>query len=151
MSIWPDFMPLSSLDGYELKRASSTGRTPMEAGPARVRRRFTRAPTAVPQRWLLDQKQFGYFEWWFDNSIDEGAAWFSAPQKNGVGLVNVQCRFIDKDQVPYTARALSPDLWEVSAVLEIDAMPRGNLTDFWPDGEPTLVLDFLTQTYEVAG
>ncbi|QRM19562.1 hypothetical protein GBK02_09180 [Dechloromonas sp. TW-R-39-2] len=151
MSIWPDFMPVSCLDGYELKRKSSTARTPMEAGPARVRRRFTRVPTHIPQRWILDQKQFGYFEWWFDNSVDEGAGWFTAPQKNGTGMVTVQCRFVDSEQGPYKAKPLSNGLWEVTAELEVDAMPRGQLTDFWPDDEPTLVLDFLAQIYEVAG
>ena len=147
MSAWPDFMPPPCLDGYELQRQKATKRTEMDSGAVRVRRRFRSVPTHIPQKWILDQKQFGYFEWWVENSIDGGAAWFDAPQKNGTGMVVVQCRFIDE----YKAKPLSNGVWEVTAKLEVYSMPRGNLTDFWPDDEPTLVLDFMTQTYEVAG
>lgn len=91
------------------------------------------------------------FEWWVQNSIDGGAAWWEGTQKNGTGLVRVQCRFIEKDEGPYQAKPLGGDLWVVTAMVEVDQMPLGNLTDFWPADEPTLDLDFLTQTYGVAG
>lgn len=147
MSAWPDFLPVPSLSGYELQRQKNKKRTDMDAGSPRVRRRFRSFPTHIPQQWLMNAKQFGMFEWWYDNSIDGGAAWFDAPQKNGTGMVTVQCRFIDD----YKAKPVSSDLWQVTATLEVGAMPRGNLVDFWPAGEPTLVLDFIAQQYEVAG
>ena len=151
MMQWPDFMPAPQLGGYGLQPQKATERTPMSAGPARVRRRFTRVPTFIPQTWILTADQFGMFEWWVENSIDGGAAWWIGQQKNGTGLVQVPCRFIEKDGGPYQAKALGGDLWEVTAMVEVEYMPKGKLTDFWPADEPTLDLDFLAQTYGVAG
>lgn len=150
MNEWPDFLPPPSLQGYTLQPQSRTIRTEMTSGPARVRRRFTRVPTMIPQVWNLSDKDFGAFEWWVANSIDGGAAWFMGPQRNGTGRVSVQCRFVDRDG-PYKARYLGAGEWEVSAMIEVDQMPLGSLTDFWPADVPTLDLDFLTQTYKVAG
>lgn len=147
MNSWPSDLPLPQLSGYELQRQKNTKRTDMDSGSARVRRRFTRVPTYIPQAWDMTSRQFGHFEWWFDNTIDAGAAWFSATQVNGSGFVEVQCRFID----PYKAVLVEGGDWLVTATLEVEQMPRGNLTDFWPEGEPTLDLDFLAQTYGVAG
>lgn len=144
---WPDFLPPPQLEGYELQRQKNKSRTDMTAGPARVRKRFTAFPTNITQVWVLTQKEFGMLEWWYDNTIDSGAAWFDAPQKNGTGRVVVQCRFVDD----YKAKPISATDWQVTATLEVYAMPRGKLLDFWPLGQPTLDLDFLTKTYGVAG
>ena len=148
---WPSFLPAPLLDGYELQRQKGAIRTDMDSGPARVRRRFTRVPTRIPQAWLLTTKEFGMFEWWFEKTLDGGAAWFEGPAKNGTGLPTVQLRFVDQGNGPYTARPVSAAYWQVQALLEVDQMPLGNLIDYWPEGEPTLDLDFATETYGVAG
>ena len=121
MSAWPSSLPVPLLAGYELQRQKSSKRTDMDSGSARMRKRFTRVPTFIPQSWSFTTKQFGLFEWWFDNTIDGGAAWFDAPQKNGTGMVTVQCRFMEGT---YKAALVSNEYWQVTATLEVDVMPR---------------------------
>lgn len=150
MSAWPSSLPVANVEGYELQPQSGTSRTPMEQGTARVRKIYTRVPTHIPQQWLMDNRQFGLFEWWFKNSISYGAAWFDSTQKNGTGAPLVQCRFIDTGAGPYKAVPKGNGFWLVSATFEVDLMPLGNLVDFWPAGEPSLDLDFVAQSYGVA-
>lgn len=149
---WPSALPLPLLEGYELKPKSGVVRTPMEAGPARQRRRFRRTPTMIPQSWLMTRSEFGLFELWFSDAIDGGAAWFDGPAANGTGLPTVQLQFVGgADREPYTAKPVGGGLWRVTATLEVREMPVGKLLDYWPAGTPSLDLDFLTQTYGVAG
>ena len=148
-AVWPDFLPPPMLAEYSLKPKSRTVRTDMDSGTVRVRRRFTRSPTTATASWSFDESQFGLFEWWFDNIVDGGAAWFSGPAINGTGRINVQCRFIDGQDGPYEAKPQGAGLWRVTAQLEIDQMPKGNLFDFWPVGSPSLDLNFTTGTYKV--
>jgi hypothetical protein len=149
MSLWPEFLPPPLLEGYALKPKSRTVRTDMDSGTVRVRRRFTRSPVISPAVWTFSQREFGLFEWWFENEIDGGAAWFQGPAMNGTGRIQVQCRFIDGNDGPYVATPIGGTLWRVSAQLEIDQMPKGNLIDFWPEGTPTLDLNFAANTYKV--
>jgi hypothetical protein len=148
-AIWPTFLPPPQLADYKITPKSRTVRTDMDAGTVRVRRRFTRAPTTADAVWVFDQSEFAIFEWWFDNTIDGGAAWSAGPALNGTGRITVQCRFIDGQSGPYEARPLGGCLWRVSAQLEVDQMPKGNLLEIWPVGEPSLSLDFTSQTYKV--
>lgn len=144
-AVWPDFLPPPTLADYSLKPKSRTVRTDMEAGTARVRRRFTRVPTVTPAQWVFDQAQFGLFEWWFENTIDGGAAWFAGPALNGTGLINVQCRFIDGQGGPYEAKPQGGGLWRVSAQLEVDQMP------FIPDVQAAEHIDAAGQPGIVIG
>ena len=149
-AVWPSYLPVPTLAGYSLKPKSRTVRTDMEAGTARVRRRFTRVPTVTPAVWRFKQAEFGLFEWWFEHEIDGGAAWFAGPALNGSGLITVQCRFVDGQDGPYAAKPLGGGVWEVSANLEVDQMPVSppNVLDLIPPGSPSLSLDFAEQIYE---
>lgn len=148
---WPDFLPAPRIDGYALNPQKASQRTSMSAGPARVRRRFTRVPHFITQKWLFSEAEFGAFEQWVHDEADMGAAWWLGPARNGTGRVSVQCRFVEQDSGPYAAKLVSISMWEVSAVIEVESMPFGNPIALWAAGDATLHLDFLNQAYKVAG
>lgn len=149
MISWPSFLPVPTIEGYKLKIKPRLSSTDMDSGPRRVRRRYTRSPTIASMRWQFSEREFGLFEWWFENRLNAGASWFSGPAANGTGLIDVQCRFIESDSGPYDSNPISSNIWIVTAEVEIDQMPKGNLLQFWPDGVNSLSLDFVNQVYEV--
>lgn len=118
--LFPAKLPPPSVEGYGLEPETAFIRTDMEGGTARQRRRYTAAPTRVPVQWNFTFAEFALFEYWYENTIQSGAAWFELGLANG-SLFNVQeARFTQA----WRARADKSALyWEVSATLEVRQRP----------------------------
>ena len=118
-AVWPDRLPLPTLEGYGISPGEAILRTEMEAGPARQRRRFTDVPSRIAVRWVLRPDQFALFEAWYRWAAAEGGAWFEIELFGGLGLVPQEARFTRQFEArPYRGR-----LWEVTSELEIRARP----------------------------
>ena len=63
--VWPDRLPLPTIEGYGIQPDEAILRTEMEAGPARQRRRFTNVPSRITVRWVMSAEQFLLFEAWY--------------------------------------------------------------------------------------
>lgn len=120
MPAWPSTLPQATLPGHELAPDDSVIRTDMEAGRARARRRYTRAPTRTTVRWVFaTRQQFHVFESWWVLEIDHGASGFTLSLPNGAGMSTVTARFVE----PYKARPLGGSAWEVTGTLEVEQYP----------------------------
>ncbi|PCH98970.1 MAG: hypothetical protein COB76_06600 [Alphaproteobacteria bacterium] len=118
--LWPDTLPLPTVQGYNIQPGDTILRTEMEAGLARQRRRFTNAPTKVSVRWIMRRDQYAIFEGWYRWHAKEGANWFSITLLGGLGLLAQDARFTRQ----FASRLLAGGtLWEVSSELEIRERP----------------------------
>lgn len=118
MPAYPSTLPNPTRQGYGLEPQSGVVRTDMEAGPARVRRRFTRTPTQITLRWVFTEAEFAVFEAWWAQVTLAGSAWVDMPVANGGGINSLSARFIG----PYKAPMLGLG-YEVSARVEVQALP----------------------------
>jgi hypothetical protein len=119
MPTWPSSLPAPLLTGYEINPEDPILRTQMDAGPDRVRRKFTAIPSRIPVRWRFTQAQFALFEAWHKLEALDGAAWFSIALANGLGFQTMEAKFVK----PPKKAPLSGMNWEVSAELEVRALP----------------------------
>ena len=118
--IWPQTLPLPTVQGYEVQPGDSILRTEMEAGLARQRRRFTDVPTKVSVRWIMRRDQYAIFEGWYRWHAREGANWFAITLLGGLGLLEQEARFTRQ----FSSRLLAGGtLWEVTSELEIRERP----------------------------
>ena len=117
--VWPDRLPLPTIEGYGIQPGEAILRTEMEAGPARQRRRFTNVPSRITVRWVMRAEQFLLFESWYRWAAAEGGAWFEIDLLGGLGLLPQEARFTRQFEArPYRGR-----LWEVTSELEVRARP----------------------------
>ncbi len=120
MAAYPSTLPAPIVDGYGVQPVSATARTPMDSGPARVRRRFTRVPQIVTATWDYTDDEMATFKTWWENplDLDMGANWFwiTIPVGSG-GTVTVEARFI----APYAAHPKrgGEAAWQVKGRLEV--------------------------------
>lgn len=118
--LWPDTLPLPTVQGYNIQPGDTILRTEMDAGLARQRRRFTNAPTKVSVRWIMRRDQYAIFEGWYRWHAKEGANWFSITLLGGLGLLEQEARFTRQ----FASRLLAGGtLWEVTSELEIRERP----------------------------
>jgi hypothetical protein len=117
---WPTSLPVPLQDGYGYKKTPSFARTQMDAGNARQRRRFLSTPTMVTVKFRVSTAKLAIFETFFEDSLDDGAAWCLMPLYNGQGKSMVQARFTDTPQVN---RVQDSDFYDVAAQMEAVAMP----------------------------
>ena len=75
MASWPNSFPKPLLSGYTLSPQNAVLSTQMDTGTARVRQRFTKVPVNAKVRWLMSQVQFAQFQFFWENDLDNGAAW----------------------------------------------------------------------------
>lgn len=119
MASWPSSLPVPLRTGYEINPEDPVLRTQMDAGPDRVRRRYTAIPSRIPVRWRFTDAQFALFEAWHKHEALDGAAWFSLSLLNGLSLQTVEARFVK----PPKELLLGGTNWEVSAELEVRELP----------------------------
>ena len=117
--VWPDRLPLPTIEGYGIQPGEAILRTEMEAGPARQRRRFTNTPSRITVRWVMRAEQFALFEAWYRWAALEGGAWFEIDLLGGLGLAPQEARFTRQ----FEARPWRGRLWEVTSDLEVRARP----------------------------
>lgn len=119
--VFPPALPACRVgDGYGYKPGESFARTNMDSGYARQRRRFVSTPTAVTVKWRFTTAELGVFERFWNNEIQDGAAWFSVRLPNGQGMTAVRARFTEVYQVSGTD---SPGAFDVAGKLETLSMP----------------------------
>jgi len=117
--VWPETLPLPTVEGYGIQPGEAILRTEMEAGPARQRRRFTQTPSRVTVRWVMRREQFALFEAWYRWQAKEGGEWFGIDLLGGLGLLQQEARFTRQ----FEARIFAGVLWEVRSELEIRERP----------------------------
>lgn len=118
--VWPNTLPLPTVQGYAVQPEDAILRTEMEAGLARQRRRFTNVPTKVSVRWIMRRDQYAVFEGWYRWHAKEGANWFTITLLGGLGLLEQEARFTRQ----FSARLLAGGtLWEITSELEIRERP----------------------------
>ena len=80
MTSWPSTLPQKPLSsGYQEVPPDNTVRTEMDAGPAKVRRRFTANVRKMIMKFELDLSQVDTLDSFFDNTIKSGALSFDMP------------------------------------------------------------------------
>lgn len=114
MPTWPSSLPAPSAAQYGATRASVLARTDFEAGPARVRRRYTAEIRNVSLQWTLTSAQLQELST-FWAAIEHGAAWFDMPLTLEDGERTRSVRFVNPPEQLF----LAPGLWRVTAALEI--------------------------------
>lgn len=118
MATWPTNLPDPLTSGYSIQPQQAFIRTDMDQGPARQRRRFTTTPTVYSVKWIMSEQQFGIFESWFRDEVDDGAAWFTINLRGGTGIQAVEARFMQ----PWTSTRVAP-MYEVDGQLEVRNRP----------------------------
>lgn len=122
-----------------------TERTAMDAGPAKVRRRFTAGVTVHQVELVLTRTQLGVFRDFWTNTIEGGALAFEWREWESQDPCDF--RFITEPvERPLRPRGSgSDDCWTVAFQLEqLPAVSGGGVTPPAPDNEPPpqLILDF---------
>jgi hypothetical protein len=108
------------MSDYGFKPGNANLRTDMEAGLARVRRRFLTVPTEMQVSWELTMNELGIFEKFYDTDTFNGSAWFNIKLVNGTGEKTYSARFKEPYAVKTSAREY---MWMVNATLEVLARP----------------------------
>lgn len=119
MATWPANLPAPLRRGYEINPEDPILRTQMDAGPDRVRRRYTAIPSRIPVSWRFTEAQLALFEAWHKLEALDGAAWFTISLANGLGFQVVEAQFAK----PPKKALLGGTNWEVSAELEVRELP----------------------------
>lgn len=117
MAPWPNLLPGPELTGYQINPADQTGRTDMEVGPARQRRRTAARDDHISVTWKFTDREMTIFRAWFDGAdyAAGGSAWFNVTIAGGDGgMREREARFVG----PYQATPLTGLNWLVSAKLE---------------------------------
>jgi len=120
MAAYPSTLPAPTVGGFSDAPVDATVRTTMDAGPARVRKRYTAVPHTVEIQLDLDDDEYTAFKAWFEDPLeaDRGASWFwiTLAMGNG-GPAPYEARFIG----PYRASPKEGGLprWIVRAKLEV--------------------------------
>jgi len=119
MATWPSTLPTTVVNGYSISPQQSFIRTEMDQGPSRQRRRFTTTPTNFSINWFMTESEFGIFESWFRDEINNGASWFYIELRNGKGMQTVEARFMESWEAGFVA----PHYYSVRSQLEIRNRP----------------------------
>lgn len=120
LPLWPETLPLPSIEGYGLSPAVSMARTDIETGAARMRLRSTNTLYRVRADWRFTQEAFAVFEAWWAHVTRYGVAWFALPLMGGLGVQAVQARFV----ASWDSQLLIGNRWQVKAQLEVQEFPR---------------------------
>ena len=115
--IWPAGLPqLVAVDGYGEQPPDTTLRTRMDAGPAKVRRRFTAGVRPLSVRLDLDATQVGVLDAFYVATLEGGALAFDWVHPRTQAAATL--RFVR----PPAYRPLSSDAaW--SAALQLELLP----------------------------
>lgn len=113
MAAWPSSLPRLLAPGYSESPQDQTLRTEMDAGPAKVRRRFSAAVTEQQIRLLLTDAQLATFESFWDTDLAGGALSIDWDDPRTGSAVHV--RPVGR----YTVTMQSVDYWWVSFVGEV--------------------------------
>jgi len=91
---YPGTLPTLDFASISVGRSSNTIRSVTDAGPAKVRRRFTNVPRSYTQRVFLDETQRVTWDSFFDATLASGSLPFDIPEPLDGGTV--ECRFLEE-------------------------------------------------------
>lgn len=114
--VWPPGLPQIPERGFTESIGVSVLRTPMEAGPAKMRRRFKR-PTVMQVSYLLSTAQVNTLETFVFTTL-QGVYRFTFPHpRTGA---SVETRIVPgQDSTYYTISYAAPGYWKIGLQLEI--------------------------------
>jgi len=76
---WPRVLPGPQRDGYIVELQDTLLRSAMDAGPGKVRRRFTTGSAYVSTTWLFTRQQLDWFHIFYTDGLNNGADLFLWP------------------------------------------------------------------------
>jgi hypothetical protein len=114
--VWPGSLPENPLTQYADDGGVLLARTPMDKGPAKMRRLGQR-PAKMMLSWGMTSEQVTTFETFVLDTLKGTARFgFNHPRKGG----QIEARFIpDEDGKLYDIAHNGPELWIVSAEIEV--------------------------------
>jgi hypothetical protein len=116
MPTWPADLPDHLLvEGYGESPPDTSIRTTMEAGVAKVRRRFTYAARPIAGALSLTRAQVESLDVFYRTDTQSGALRFSWRHPRFANLTAVQMRFTAAPRY----EALEPEIWRATLQLEI--------------------------------
>ena len=119
MAAWPTSLPTYPLlEGYSNSQESAMIRTPMETGPAKQRRRYTKDIEIIECTFNMSTSQKTTFRDFFNNTLGGGADSFdwTHPETGNA----ITARFRSKgSKVPFSIEAVGDDLYKVSVTVEV--------------------------------
>ena len=115
-SIWPIQLPQSPLiRGYNKTKLDSRLITNVDAGPPKVRNRFTAVPANIRLNLVIDKEQMQVLENFYYDTLENGTELFDWVDPRTLDLKTY--RFL----APYSETPISGDLYDV--VLELEEQP----------------------------
>lgn len=96
---WPVSFPPPVLASYREQPQSQMIRTEMDAGPAKVRRRFTAKVTRLPLEWHLTSAQVSTLDSYYDNDLKGGSLPITAFTHPRTGVALNHVRFVEPYEV----------------------------------------------------
>jgi hypothetical protein len=133
---YPAGLPPPLVSGFGLQHVSPMTRTPLTSGRARQRREYTSVPSDVRGAvFLLSNKQCMLFEAWFKEVLIDGTEYFDCPMRLPTGRATYKSRFTNIYAGP---DLVSPNLWRITAPLEIEERPL--FMEGWAEFYPEFIL-----------
>lgn len=140
MRRWPDTLPPTTSEGFELTPVDQSDRTNMEVGAQRVYRRSKARLYRVGMNWVMSDAQMAVFSDWFDDrrvsisgASDTLASWGTA------------------NAIVAQAQSLSPDLVAVDRISETAVDGQHNAWANLPEAAANGLPLALTATLRAAG
>lgn len=119
--VWPEVINFRSEHaGWKFKPMTESARSDFDAGPARVRRRFTSSRTEQDLSIVLSYFEFELFKGFVDDTLAGASRWFLLPLFQGSVYATTEARFKDA-QSPYQASSNGFDSVTVNFTLETRA------------------------------
>lgn len=114
--VWPVSLPQSPQKGFTETGGALIVRTPMDSGPAKMRRRG-KSVNKLTLNFIMTSAQVTTMEDFIDNSIKGTARFgFTHPRKNTIAEV----RIVPQGEGDlYTLTYLAPGYWTVNVVFEV--------------------------------
>lgn len=117
-AVWPsDLNHMSEQSGWGFTPVTESARTDFDAGPARVRRRFTRSRAEIEMNLAMTYSEFELFKSFVDGDLLQASRWFSMPVFQGSTYRQYEVRFKDATN-PYKAAHRGFNLVSVAFTLE---------------------------------
>ncbi len=85
MPAWPTSLPAFDAQGFQESAPDNLLRTQMDAGPDKVRRRYTAAARGLQGTILLDETQYATFKTFHGTDLADGALPFTMTNPYGGG------------------------------------------------------------------
>lgn len=115
MATWPGTLPTAPEGtGYQEQPPNTSIRSTVDAGPPKVRQRFTAGVRPFTMTWLLSKAQVDQLDVFYVTTLGGGSLSFDGllhPRKQTAAIF----RFVEPPAYAY----LGPDVWRASTKLEI--------------------------------